>query len=142
LTFFVDANVVVYSGVRDSPYREPCLEIMAAITRGEVEGRTSTAVLEEVWHIELSGRVRELDGLTARAYAILGPLLPVTDEAFRRALGLEAPALGANDRVHVATCLMHGIDLVVSADREFDSVPEIRRVDPLDGPARTALLES
>jgi predicted nucleic acid-binding protein len=142
LTFFVDANVVVYSGVRESPYREPCLEIMAAITRGEVEGRTSTAVLEEVWHIELSGRVRELDGLTARAYAILGPLLPVTDEAFRRALGLEAPALGANDRVHVATCLTHGIDLVLSADRGFDSVAEVRRVDPLDGPARTALLET
>jgi predicted nucleic acid-binding protein len=142
LTFFVDANVVVYSGVRDSPYREPCLEIMAAITRGEVEGRTSTAVLEEVWHIELSGRVKELDGLTARAYAILGPLLPVTDEAFRRALGLEAPALGANDRVHVATCLTHGIDLVLSADQRFDSVPAVRRIDPLDGPARTALLES
>lgn len=140
MTFFVDANVVVYSGVRDSSYREPCLEIMAAITRGEVEGRTSTAVLEEVWHVELSGRVREIDGLTARAYAILGPLLPVTDEAFRRALGLQAPALGANDRLHVATCLTHGIDLVVSADREFDSVPQIRRVDPLDGPARAALL--
>jgi predicted nucleic acid-binding protein len=142
LTFFVDANVVVYSGVRDSPYREPCLEIMAAITRGEVDGRTSTAALEEVWHLELSDRVRELDGLTARAYAILGPLLPVSDEAFRRALGLDAPALGANDRLHVATCLTHGIDLVVSADQGFDSVPEVRRIDPLDGPARAALLES
>jgi uncharacterized protein len=142
LTFFVDANVVVYSGVRDSPYREPCLEIMAAITRGEVDGRTSTAALEEVWHLELSDRVRELDGLTARAYAILAPLLPVSDEAFRRALGLDAPALGANDRLHIATCLTHGIDLVISADRGFDSVPEVRRIDPLDGPARAALLAS
>jgi predicted nucleic acid-binding protein len=142
LTFFVDANILVYSGVRDSPFREPCLEIMAAITRGDVEGRTSTAVLEEVWHLELSGRIRELDGLAARAYAILGPLLPVSDETFRRALGLDAGALGANDRVHVATCLTHGIDVLVSADQGFDSVPEIRRVDPLDGPARRALLES
>ena len=142
MTFFVDANVVIYSGVRDSPYREPCLEIMAAITRGDVEGRTSTAVLEEVWHLELSGRVREIDGLAARAYAILGPLLPVSDESFRRALGLDAPALGASDRVHVATCLTHGIDLVISADQGFDSVPEVRRIDPLDGPARATLLAS
>ena len=141
MTFFVDANVVIYSGVRDSPYREPCLEIMAAITHGDVEGRTSTAALEEVWHLELSDRVSELNGLAARAYAILGPLLPVTDEAFRRALGLDAPALGANDRLHVATCLTHGIDLVVSADKGFDSVPEVRRIDPLDGQARAALLE-
>ena len=137
--FFVDANVIVYSAVHDSPYRAPCLEVLAAIAAG-AEGRTSTAVLEEVWHLELSGRAGDLDGLTARAYAALGPLLPVSDESFRRALGLEAPALGTNDRVHVATCLTHGIELVVSADQGFDSVQEVRRIDPLDGPARAALL--
>ena len=79
--------------------------------------------------------------LTARAYAALGPLLPVSDESFRRALALDAPSLGAKDRVHVATCLTHGIDLVVSADRGFDAVAEIRRIDPLDGPAVATLLE-
>jgi predicted nucleic acid-binding protein len=137
--FFVDADVIVYSAV-PSTRREACLEVLAAIAAG-AEGRTSTAVLEEVWHLELSGRAGDLDGLTARAYAALGPLLPVTDEAFRRALGLDAAALGANDRLHVTTCLTHGIDLVISADQGFDSVAEVRRIDPLDGPARTALLE-
>ena len=141
MTFFVDTNVIVYSSVPDSPHRSACVEIIRAIARGDANGRTSTAALEEVWHLELSGRLRGLDGLTARAYAILGPLLPVSDEAFRRALGLDAPALGTNDRLHVATCLTHGIDLVLSADEGFDSVPEVRRVDPLDGPARAALLE-
>jgi predicted nucleic acid-binding protein len=138
--FFVDANVIVYSAV-PSERRDPCVEVLAAIAGG-ADGRTSTAVLEEVWHLELSGRAGDLEGVTARAYAALSPLLPVTDEAFRRALGLDAPALGANDRLHVATCLTHGIDLVVSADKGFDSVPEVRRVDPLDGPARAALLAS
>jgi len=141
LKFLVDANVIVYSAV-PSPQREPCLELLAAIARGDADGRTSTAVLEEVWHLELSGRAGDLDGVTARAYAALGPLLPVSDESFRRALALDAPALGANDRLHVATCLTHGIDLVISADRSFDSVPEIRRIDPLDEPARAALLAS
>lgn len=141
MTFFVDANVIVYSSARDSPYREACFEVMAAIARGEADGRTSSAVLEEVWHLELSGRVRDLDGLAARAYTMLGPLLPVTDEAFRRALGLDAPALGTNDRLHVATAITHGIDVVISADRGFDSLPEVRRVDPLDDAARGALLE-
>ena len=142
MTFFVDANVVVYSSARDSPYRDACVATMTAIARGEAEGRTSSAVLEEVWHLELSGRLRGFEGATARAYAALGPLLPVTDEAFRRALGLDAPALGANDRLHVATCVAHGIELVVTADRGFDSVAELRRIDPLDGPALAALLEA
>ena len=140
MRFFVDANVIVYSAV-PSVRREACLEVLAAIAAG-AEGRTSTAVLEEVWHLELTGRAGDLDGLTARAYAALGPLLPVSDESFRRALGLDAPALGANDRLHVATCLTHGIDLVLSADQGLDSVPEVRRIDPLDGPARAALLSS
>lgn len=140
MTFFVDANVIVYSAV-PSGYREHCLELLAAIARGNADGRTSTAVLEEVWHLELSGRAGDLDGLTRRAYALLGPLLPVSDESFRLALGLNAPALGANDRLHVATCLTHGIDTVVSADRGFDSVSELRRVDPADEPARAALLQ-
>ena len=140
MKFLVDTNVIVYSAV-PSPHREPCDELLAAITRGDADGRASTAVLEEVWHLELSGRAGDLDGVTARAYAILGPLLPVSDESFRRALALDAPSLGAKDRVHVATCLTHGIDLVVSADRGFDAVAEVRRIDPLDGPAVATLLE-
>ena len=140
MKFLVDANVIVYSAV-PSPQREPCGELLAAIARGYADGRASTAVLGEVWHLELSGRAGDLDGVTARAYAALGPLLPVSDESFRRALALDAPSLGANDRLHVATCLTHGIDVVVTADKGFDAVSEVRRIDPLDGPALAALLE-
>lgn len=140
MTFLVDANVIVYSAV-PSDYREHCLELLAAIARGDADGRTSTAVLEEVWHLELSGRAGRLDGLTERAHAVLGPLLPVSDESFKRALALDAPRLGANDRIHVATCLTHAIDTVVSTDRGFDSVGEVRRIDPRDESARAELLD-
>lgn len=139
MTFFVDANVLIYSAV-PCDWREPCLEILEAIARGEADGRTSTAVLEEVWYVELSGRAGKLDGLTERAYTLLAPLLPVTDEAFRSALSLDAPELGPNDRLHVGTCLTHGIEVVVSADRGFDQVRGVRRVDPLDRRALRRLL--
>jgi hypothetical protein len=32
--------------------------------------------------------------------------------------------------VHVATCLEHGLDTIVSPDRGLDFVTEVRRVDP------------
>ncbi len=138
MTFFVDANVLVYSG-GGSEYRFPCLEILEAVAAG-APGRTSPAVLEEVWYLEHRGRAGTLAGLTADAYALLSPLLPVTDEAFGRALELDAPQLGTNDRVHVATCLVHDIGVIVSADSGFDGVRGIRRVDPLDDRARRRLL--
>jgi predicted nucleic acid-binding protein len=141
VTFFVDANVVVYSAV-PSEYREGCLQVLEAMARGDVEGRMSTAVLEEVWHIERSGRAGRLDGLTERAYTLFTPLLPVTDQSFRLALAVEAPQLGTNDRLHAGTCLAHEVGVIVSADAGFDGVRGIRRVDPLDARSRRRLLAS
>jgi len=139
LTFFVDANVLLYGAV-ESEYREPCLEVLEAIARGDVDGRTSTAVLEEVWYVELSGRAGAVGGLAERAYTLFTPLLAVTDEAVRIALSLSAPKLGSNDRLHVGTCMAHEIDVVLTADQGFDGVRGLRRADPLDVRARRRLL--
>ncbi|MGH7910715.1 MAG: type II toxin-antitoxin system VapC family toxin [Candidatus Dormibacteraceae bacterium] len=139
MIFFVDANVLIYSASSD-PARANCQQIIEAIADGGVEGRTSTACLEEVWHLERSGRSGPLAGLTKRVYRTFTPLLPVTDATFARALSIEAPKLGTNDRLHVATCLEHGIHVICTGDAEFDGVSEIRRVDPRDDPAVKALL--
>jgi predicted nucleic acid-binding protein len=141
VTFFIDANVLLYSA-GESEYQDACLEVLAAVTEGVAVGCSSTAVLEEVWHAEISGKGGAIEGLTESACDVLKPLLPVTDEIFRRALGVDAPLIGANDRVHVATCLVNDIDVIVSADRGFDGVKGIRRVDPLDERARRRLLSS
>lgn len=69
------------------------------------------------------------------------PLLAVTDEVIGLALELDARRIGANDRVHVATCRVHGLGTIVSADRGFDAVQGLRRVDPLDTSAVAALLD-
>lgn len=140
MSFFVDANVVVYAAV-DGEYRDACVELLEAIVDG-ADGRTSAAVLEEVWHIERSGRLGRLDGLAERAHRIFSPLLAVTDEAFARALAIDVPQLGTNDRLHAGTCAVHGIATIVTADRGFDAASGLRRVDPLDAAARRRLVHT
>jgi len=71
----------------------------------------------------------------------VSPLIAVTDEVIQLALELDAPRIGANDRVHVATCRVHGVDTIVTADRGFDSIEALRRVDPLDTVAVGGLLD-
>lgn len=68
------------------------------------------------------------------------PLLAVTDEVMKAALELGEPVLGSNDRVHVATCRLSAIEVIVSAGREFGAVEGLRRVDPLDADAVAALV--
>jgi predicted nucleic acid-binding protein len=135
-TFFLDANILIYS--RSSPpseYRDSCLEILDAIERDEVDAQISTAVLEEVWNLELTDRVGAIDGLAADAHELFSPVLPVTDEIFARALALPHSKIGAKDRVHVATCLEHGIERIVTADKGFDAVAGLQRIDPRAGAA-------
>lgn len=139
MTFFVDTNVIVYA-VAESPWRTSCDEVLAAVAaRGE--GRTSCAVLEELWHVERSGRVAGIAGITDRAYRLFAPLLSATDAAFRLARDLTAPRrLGTNDRLHVGTCLDHGIGTVVTADESFREVTVVAHVDPRNDRARRRLL--
>ncbi len=139
MTFFVDTNVIVYAAT-GGPYGDACLRLLDAVASGEADGRTSPAVLEEVWYLERSGRIGAVGGLAARAYAIFSPLLPVTDEAFRLALRVRASGVGPADRVHVGTCLAHGVETIVSADGAFSQVHGLRRVDPLDAPSVAQLL--
>lgn len=134
MTFLVDANVVIYSAV-ESRYREPCLELLKAVALGDADGRLSSAVLEEIWHVELSGRAGDLNGLTRRAYTTFTPLLPVTDQTFSLALSLGTPELGANDRIHAATCFENSINAILTADAGFEAVVGLRRIDPLDNAA-------
>lgn len=139
MTFFVDANAIIYSALK-GPGREPCLRVLEAVAAGAAEGRTSPAVLEEVWHVALRRYPGQLDGLVENAMTIFSPLLPVTEEALKQALSLGNSALGPNDRLHLGTCRTEGIGVVLSADRAFDQAPGIKRIDPLDPEAVDRLL--
>lgn len=139
MSFFVDANVIVYSVV-DGPGRQSCLRVLEAIAAGEARGRTSPAVLEEVWHVVLRHYPGELGGLLESALQIFAPLLPVTEEDLVGALALADSPLDTNDRLHLGTCMTNEIDTILTADRAFDGVGSVKRVDPLDPNAVERLL--
>lgn len=106
----------------------------------DAPGRISTAALEEVWDLERRGRVPGLEGLTERAYAALTPLLPVTHQVLVHASELQGARAGTNDRLHLACCIVNGIETIVSNDRGLDGPHGVRRVDPTDRDAVAALL--
>lgn len=138
--FFVDANVVVYS-VSHSRYQRGSLAVMAAVRDG-APGVTSVMVLEEVWHLEQSGRIPDLEDTTKDALKIFDIVLPATRRVFTAAFELDVKGLGTADLVHVATCHDAGITDIVTADRAFDNAPGMRRIDPLDEVAIDQLLNA
>lgn len=95
---------------------------------------TSVEVIQEIVHLYLgrAERKRALDVAEA-AVALVGRVLSVEEIDVRSSLTLirTVPDLSSRDAIHAALCLRHDTP-IVSADRDFDRIPGLRRVDPAD----------
>jgi hypothetical protein len=98
-----------------------------------LDATANTEVIQEILYV-LTRRGQRPEALAlARQVMILCPnLLPVTSEDMVAAFRLleKHPGLSVRDAVHTATMLRNGLTTVVSADLDFDQIPEIRRVAP------------
>ena len=130
---FVDTNVFMYLAGGDADQREACRRaLLAADARGD-RLVTSAEVLQEILH-RYGGatRAEQVRNVYSAAVAICDEILPITERETARALELlEAhPGLPARDALHVASMESRGIARMLSADRRFDQVKAVQRVDP------------
>jgi predicted nucleic acid-binding protein len=138
---YLDSNIVLYAIGEESRFREPCRMLLRRVVNRELVGETSVLTVQEVVH----HRQRRGDAAPAAhgrdVLSICAVAYPLDRSVVQMALTLMdgRPRLGTADAIHAATALAHGIETVISADSDFDSVAGIERVDPLDG-ARLAAL--
>ncbi len=130
---FVDTNVPMYAVGADHPLKAPCIAFLRAIARGEILAVTSVEVLQELLHryTVLGHRERAVE--VVRSFSDIVPdILPVTGDDVAAALELHVahPSLQTRDVMHLATMTRHGLHVIVTADRHFDGLPAVRRVDP------------
>jgi predicted nucleic acid-binding protein len=133
VTVFIDTAVPMYAAGGTHPMREPCLRILQLVRQGDLDAVTSAEVVQEVVHRFLSVKRPEYARqLATDVLDLFAPVLPITHVLMRRVpeLAGKYPSLQARDLVHVATCIHEGITDIVSPDRAFDTVTELRRIDP------------
>ena len=128
---FVDANVLMYAAGSDHPMRDPSRRILAAVSDRSIDAVTSAEVVQEIVHRYLAiGRAEGGLALAERTMDLFAPVLPITHALMRRVpdLARRYPALAARDLVHVANCIHEGIGEILSTDRGFDAIREVRRI--------------
>jgi uncharacterized protein len=133
--FLLDTNVVLYATGAAHRYREPCRHLVALAGAGDLRPEASVELVQEVLWVRSRRLGDRLQGLQdARDAGALCVLHPVETGDLDAALALFAahPALTPRDALHAATALERGIRRIVSADRHFDGVAGLERVDPLD----------
>lgn len=131
---FIDSNLPMYVAGRDHPLREPARRLLARMQGGEIEGCTSTEVLQEILYRYAGLRRFDLAGEVYDLFVQLCPVVfPVTLADTDRARALLGSRVEASvrDLVHAAVMLNNGVSLIATFDRGFDTIPGIRRF-PMD----------
>jgi uncharacterized protein len=129
----LDSNVLIYAKGEGHPLRDPCRALVEAIASGNVQATTTTEAIQEFVHVRARRRPREDAAALGRSYAtLLSPLLPVREDDLRRGLELfeHHPELGAFDAVLAAATIASRAEAIVSADRTFAQVADLRHIDP------------
>jgi uncharacterized protein len=140
--FLFDTSVFVYALGREHPYRDPCRAIMSKGERGLIAGEASIELIHEFAHVRARrGVARATAARDARDIAATSRLHPVDRADVERALALwlEHERLDMRDAIFAAQALNRGIDTILSADRGFDGIPGLERIDPADPDAVASL---
>jgi predicted nucleic acid-binding protein len=135
---FVDSAVIAYALGGDHPLQQVCRAILTAAAAGDVELHASTEMVQEVVFHRMrragSGPAGRLEAVQVGRDLVAACVLHAFDDVvLNRALELVAgSSLGGRDAVHAATASVHGFDGIVTPDRDFDAVPGLVRIDPVD----------
>ena len=133
MTIFIDTSVIMYAAGSEHSLRAPCARIIDLIGQGRLDATTSVEVVQEILHRYRAIRRPEIgESQAQRTMDLFAPVLPITHALMRRVPDLAARyrQLSSRDLVHIATCVHENITAIVSADRGFDVVAEIRRIPP------------
>lgn len=140
----LDTTVFVYAVGAEHPYREPCRAVLGFAREGRFEPEASVELVHELAYV----RARKAPDRVAAAKAasavkkicLLHPLEPAdTDHALT--LWVRYPSLDMRDAIFAATALRRDIPTILSADRAFDAVEDLDRVDPADRKSVERLLD-
>lgn len=132
---FIDANIFMYAAGKSSPQKEDCKKFLKKLIHsGSItEYFTSSEVLQEILH-----RYRSI-GLSTHAYSLIDYILkleiiilPVEleDVVLARKFLEDHPKLPTRDGIHAAVAIRKNISKIVSYDRDFDQIPNIKRIIP------------
>jgi predicted nucleic acid-binding protein len=133
---FIDSNVPMYVAGREHPLREPARRFLARVRAGDVEGCTSTEVLQEILFrytgLQRTDLAIEVYDLFVRLCPVVFPVtLADTDRA--RDFLREAESSSVRDLLHVAVMLNNDVTRIASFDRGFDAFAAVERLRLEDG---------
>lgn len=129
----IDANVFIYAAGSDHPLKEACRELYRHILTNPTAFNIDAEVLQEILHVYSSrGQVRKGVEMVRDLLVLFPRPIPIGKEEMEGTCDLveRYPGLTARDALHAAVAKEHNAEVIVSLDKDFDLIGEIRRLSP------------
>ena len=133
MTLFIDANIPMYVAGRDHRFKLPSTLFLRRVAEGKVRAASDVEVLQEILYRYYHLREIEKGFVVFEAFAQTVPrIYPVVLEDILRAKEIlrAHPGIKPRDALHASVLRGHGLDTIVSYDRDFDRIPSIKRLEP------------
>ncbi|KHD07523.1 hypothetical protein PN36_25080 [Candidatus Thiomargarita nelsonii] len=133
----MDVNVVMYAAGKQHPYKNPCIRILSDVEKGKLITVINTEIIQELlFRYSRIGIAEKGIQLSRQVLKLPLTVLPVRAEDIKLALELfdkyHAVGLTPRDAIHAATLRQNGISHILSADKDFDHLDFVKRIDPLE----------
>jgi uncharacterized protein len=139
--FLFDTGIFLYAIGSEHPYRQPCQAILRELQTGRLAGEASIELIHEFAYVRARRDPRataaHLAGRIGRSCPLHAVDLADIDCAFD--LWCKHERLDMRDAIFAAQALNRGIDAILSADKGYDEIPGLQRIDPADAEAVATL---
>lgn len=129
----VDANVFMYAAGAPHDFKLPSLKFLHDAARMERICCINAEILQEILHrYRAINRWEEGREVYHLAKKIIPTVEPIGGEILDKTVELmdTYPHLMARDCLHVAHCILADLEGICSFDQDFDTVQEVRRIEP------------
>ena len=133
---FIDANIILRYLTKDDPQKgQKCFELFQKIKNNEIEVTTCGAVIAEIVFVLSSKKLYDL--ARSEIYLLLLPILKLRGFKIpQKNLYIQALDMYASKNIDFEDALIfthmkkRKIGQVFSYDNDFDSIEEIKRIEP------------
>ena len=128
---FIDSNIFFYSIIMDREYGEHCAAILRGIHEGRLRAYISPLILLEVANALRKFHIEQFHIKIKAIVSLPISLIEIETEDILDAIEFaDKYDISPYDASHVIAMKKAKIDIIISADKDFDKVDIITRIDP------------
>ena len=127
---YIDSNIFIFAAINQDEYGEKCRRIIELIEENRISCAASYLIIDEVIWV-LKKKIGKKDAIKITRAILSLPIkwLNIDEPSIMRMINIiENTDIDPRDALHVACMMNNGLSTILSEDKDFDRIKNIKRI--------------